>query len=231
MTTEPLYDFLKRRQARAIEQYSIDLHGLEKNDGDLWNKINKHLEKERPRVSTVAQSCQQRAVQARADATGKMSASKRSRLQPGDVLEADLKHGYGYLAYVGTHDRMEDAVWVVPRAFAERVTEPCALFAEPGYIIFYLARRALKLGLVRKVGHCTTAVRPLPTTLRYMLSSQRGGFVTLWNVSDGVTNLQLLELTEEQKKLPVAESWNHQALIARIAEGWTPAVYTERGGK
>ena len=51
------------------------------------------------------------------------------------------------------------------------------------------------------------------------------GTVARWFVQDGETRHALEALTAEVRALPVAELWNHEELVARRRDGWTPAQY------
>jgi hypothetical protein len=151
-----------------------------------------------------------------------MTTAKRNRLEPGDILEMEQAEGFSYVAYTGQHDGLGDGIWVIPRVYPARPDDLCGIFDLPGYHIFYQAQFAVTRRLVRKVGHCDNAVRPVPTTLRYLMRHDADGYVTLWDVYDRVRHNQLAELTPEQRELPIAQIWNHPLLLARIASGWTP---------
>jgi hypothetical protein len=158
--------------------------------------------------------------------------NEREVLTPGDVLEIEHEGEYGYVAYVGPHFVYNDAIWVIPRVFTAPVTDYCALFEHSGYMIFYLARQALRRHQVRKVGHCVNAIKNVPKTLRFMSKTDPDGFVTLWNISgEGIKDLLVTTLSEEQQVIPIAENWNHATLIARIRDGWTPDRYSRTLGE
>ena len=155
------------------------------------------------------------------------------RLRSGDVLEVEFpkvpspevawpEGGYGYLTYVGKHHHNGDTIRVRPGILHERPPITEELFAD-SYITFYPANLALKNTLVTVVGQLASI--PMPTVFR------RGGdklgnqvLPYLIDVFDGTTRTTTLKrkLAEAEKKIPIAEILNHEALLIQISKGWKP---------
>jgi hypothetical protein len=151
------------------------------------------------------------------------------RLRSGDVLEIEFPKvpsptiafpdgGYGYLTYVGKRNN-RDAVRVHPGIFYERPPITEEIFAD-SYITFYLANLALKQKLVTLVGKLAPV--PMPTVFRRPGWIERGGKITSWLIEDenGITKVD--SLTDEQKKIDIAESLNHEALLYQMSKNWKP---------
>ena len=155
------------------------------------------------------------------------------RLRSGDVLEVEFpkvpspemawpEGGYGYLTYVGEHHHNGDAVRVRPGILYERPPITEDLFKD-SYIIFYPANHALKHKLATVVGQLAPV--PMPTVFR------RGGeklgnhvLPYLFDVFDGMTKTTSFKytLTEEEKKINIAEFVNHEGLLIQMSKGWMP---------
>ena len=43
-----------------------------------------------------------------------------------------------------------------------------------------------------------------------------------WVIEGGWRNVVRQNLTDEERKLPIAGIWNHEFLRTQIAKGWTP---------
>lgn len=160
------------------------------------------------------------------------------RLRSGDVLEVEFPTipspsvafpdgGFGYLTYVGKHHHNGDAICICPRVFQERPAISEELFAD-SYIAFYPANVALKHKLVTVVGKLAPVA--MPTIFR------RGPFkfpgMTLpyqIDVYDGTKRTTFLKysLSEEEKKINVADGFNHEGLLITISRGWKPEMETE----
>lgn len=155
------------------------------------------------------------------------------RLRSGDVLEIEFPKvpspnlafpdgGFGYLTYVGkAHDRTT-AVRVRPGILYERPAITEELFHD-SYISFYAASYALKLGLVKVVGHLAPV--PMPTVFRRGGMKLGNSYISyLIDVHDGttVTTTPKRKLADEEKKINIRELLNHEALLDYISRGWRP---------
>jgi hypothetical protein len=151
------------------------------------------------------------------------------RLRSGDVLEIEFPKvpspeiafpdgGYGYLTYVGKRNN-RDVVRVRPGILYERPPINEELFAD-SYVTFYLANLALKHKLVRVVGKLAPV--PVPSVFRRPGWIERGGKITSWLIEDENGTTKVESLTDEQKKINIAESLNHEALLYQISKNWKP---------
>ncbi len=153
-----------------------------------------------------------------------MGSANRASLIAGDVLELTHDHGVSYVAYVGRHEDIGEAIWVIPQIFPARPPDLCTVFEQGGFNIFYSVKRAVKAGMAIKVGHCANAVHPVPTLMRFLLEHDTDGYVTQSYLSaDGFHCTPVGVPTAEQLAIPVAEVWSHSVLLERSASGWTPA--------
>jgi hypothetical protein len=142
-------------------------------------------------------------------------ARQQKRLKSGDVLRLSTPKGFAYLQYIGRHPEYGDAVLVSPR-LSERVE---AQTLSGGYVTFYPATAALAQHLIEIVDH--SAAPKLPQRLRRP-GARSGLRITTWIIEDGVTETVSARLSEDDLQLPIATIWNHELLIHRILEGWSP---------
>src|SRR5271165_2709367 len=60
-------------------------------------------------------------------------------------------------------------------------------------------------------------------TLRRRGAMTRTGQIITWIIEkDGIDTAVRKELTEEERQLPIVGLWNHEFLIIRICQGWSP---------
>lgn len=144
----------------------------------------------------------------------------------GDVVEVRTPAGLAYLQYVSKHPSYMDTVRVLPGLFPERpaLKELETLSTRDGYFAFYLVSHAVRHGLVEVVAHC-----PIPAGLEAPRAILRPGFitregsVTKWWLEEGSRETLLNRpLTLEEKRLSLAEMWNHEFLVQRLSEQWRP---------
>lgn len=141
-----------------------------------------------------------------------------ARLAIGDILEFEGLGGWCYLAYAGKDPTMGDAVWVVPEIFPARRNDWANVFNRPGFFLFYPAHATLRAKLVQKAGYSEDAIRMLPRLRRNIVSEVEGGVVTSWYITDGTSREPRLdsELTDEERRLPISEIWNHAFLLEQL---------------
>ena len=150
-----------------------------------------------------------------------MAAKGKKRARAGDVVMLRAPGGVGYLQYIARHPVYGDAVLV---ALGLRETElPIVdeIFAG-GYVTFYPLTVAVSQGLVEVVGH----LPPPGFPRRFRHAGVRiGRRVETWIVEDmegSTPDIVKRKLSEEELRLPIVSTWNHELLIQRIAEGWQP---------
>ncbi|HVG62363.1 MAG TPA: ribonuclease E inhibitor RraB [Hyalangium sp.] len=154
-----------------------------------------------------------------------MTAS-RKRARFGDVFEVRTPQGLAYLQYTSKHPRYSDTVRILPGLFKSRPApdELAGLVTQEGYFTYYLVSLALKHGLVERIGNY-----PIPAGLEAPSKLLRAGFRTsegkalAWFLWDGTQETLLKrELTAEEKRISLAQMWNHEFLVHRLAEQWRP---------
>lgn len=126
---------------------------------------------------------------------------------------------YAYLQYIGKHREYGDTIRV-----SQSLKEPCVPVTEElfsrGYFAFYPVITALNQGLVEVVAH-VPAPRP-PERLR-RAGVRSNGDVKTWIVEDGAQEIVKARLSDEELNLPIAAIWNHEMLVQRVREGWSPS--------
>jgi hypothetical protein len=152
-------------------------------------------------------------------------APRGSKLRVGDLLEILIGEALAYVAYIGRHVEYGDAIWVIPRTFEQRPADLADIFERTGYLTFYPAKSALSHKLVEIAGALSIKQIPeVPRHLRRAGARARTGEILAWIVEkDGVDTLRK-QLSEDEKLLPIAAIWNHEFLLERIVEGWTPKM-------
>ncbi|HEV7706485.1 MAG TPA: hypothetical protein VGO46_19465 [Gemmatimonadaceae bacterium] len=145
-------------------------------------------------------------------------------LSIGDILELDCKNGFAYVAFSGKDATLGAAVWVIPKIYSEPQHDWESVFANKGYFVFYAANTALKHRLVRRVAHSIEAMKMLPGPRRNAIRTDKNGKVVRWVITEGDKRVPKAdhELSESDRLLPIADMWNHQFLLAKIAAGWMP---------
>lgn len=150
--------------------------------------------------------------------------TRRKRARPGDILEVRTSRGLAYVHYTGRHPEYGDAIRVLPGFFATRPAEFTDLGSNPdAYFTFYPAGAAVSQGLVEIVaGHAVPQGRVFPTVHRREGASNRDGRVLAWLICEGTKETLVRELSEEQRHLPIAAIWNHEALVYYLTQEWRP---------
>ena len=158
-----------------------------------------------------------------------MAGTSGTRLRPGDVLQVECDARVGLLSFVGRHSSLGDLTWVLPTLFHPPVRDVCAAFQAAGYFQFYPATTAVRRGLIQRAGYCVEAMKLMPPRLLNIIAREGDGLVHRWTISDGTSRVVRTELSPEERELPVAVIINHEALLDRLREGWTPARYHPAG--
>jgi hypothetical protein len=134
--------------------------------------------------------------------------------------------GLAYVQYTGKHPEYGPAIRVFPGAFFEvRPQDWEPLFSQGGYVTFYPVGVALSQGAVGIVGNL-----PLPPGEGPPVRFRRPGWVTkegkvaLWFICEGEQEVRRTELSEEERRLPIAEIWNHEFLVHRLVVEWRPEL-------
>ncbi len=125
-----------------------------------------------------------------------------------------------YIHYVGRDKEYGDAIIACPRVFTEPPPDLSQVF-DDGYFIFYPVTAAVAQGLAHVVGHLPSPGMPA----RFRRAGARvGRHISTWIIQDGPLDTVKSELSEEERRLPLAAIFSHQFLVNRIAEGWRPEM-------
>ena len=147
--------------------------------------------------------------------------SPRTTLVPGEILETDLPGGgLAYVEYVGHHPDYGDAVISWNRTFARRPTSFTTLETDPGYIVFYPAKMAVRDGILRRTGTANKRAVKESWTVRRRLRDAYGR-PRGWVIQDA-SGERPTALSEDERRLPIVELINHAELVHRILSGWLP---------
>lgn len=136
-------------------------------------------------------------------ATNQVTATRRSRLSPGDVLQYRDGSRFGYLHYLCKHPKYGDAVLVSPKFQEQEIAVAGDFFAD-GYVTFYTAALAAAKGLVEVVAHLPPP--SIPTRLRRAISPG-------W----GATTRQRLPSLPD---MPIGRNWPRRSLIGGRLLSW-----------
>lgn len=150
--------------------------------------------------------------------------TRRKRARPGDILEVHTPRGLAYVHYTAREPEYGDAIRVLPGFFPTRPSDFAALPHSPeAYFTFYPAAAAVSQGLVEVVAHVPVPPgQGLPSVYRRAGARSRDGRVLAWLICEGTKETLVRELSEEQRALPIASIWNHEALVSSLTEEWRP---------
>lgn len=125
---------------------------------------------------------------------------------------------FGYVQFLGEHREYGDAILVSPVLY-DRQAHFATGFFSSGYVTFYPAAVSVSNKLVEVVAQSSPP--SLPKRFRRP-KAERDGAVESWVIEGGWRDVVRQNLTDEERKLPIAGVWNHEFLRAQIAKGWTP---------
>lgn len=150
--------------------------------------------------------------------------TRRKRVRPGDILEVRTSRGLAYVHYTGRHPEYGDAIRVLPGLLASRPADFMTLVNHPeAYFTFYPAGAAVSQGLVEIAAeHPVPRGEVFPAVYRREGASNREGRVLAWLICEGTKETLVRELSEEQRLLPIASIWNHEALLHYLTREWRP---------
>ena len=143
----------------------------------------------------------------------------RKRLVGGEILEVAVGNRFGYVQFLGEHREYGDAVLVSPTLHDRQARFPTGFFSE-GYVTFYPAANSVSRKLVEVVAQSSPP--RLPKRFRRPMSTLQDGAVESWVIEGGWRNVVRQKLSDDERRLPIAEISNHEFLRERIATGWTP---------
>jgi len=142
----------------------------------------------------------------------------------GDVIEVRTSRGLAYIQYVFRHTSPPvygELVRVLPGIYESEPDLHELAQQKERFFVFYPVVAACRRGLARVVGKEDVSGFRFPL-MRQPGFRDKDGKVLDWYLWDGEQTSPLEELTEEMKQLSIAAIWNHELLIERIDEGWSP---------
>jgi len=148
-----------------------------------------------------------------------MMATQRKRVKEGDVLEVKVGDRFAYLQYIGKHPHYGEAMLVSPMLH-DRKSNVTNDLLSGAYATFYPVTAAIAQRLVEVIGH----IEPVSLPRRFRRpGAMSGRRIRTWIV-EGETGEQVKsKLTEDELQLPIATIWNHEYLVQRLQEGWSPS--------
>lgn len=143
-----------------------------------------------------------------------------TRVQDGDLFSIPVGKGFGlfqqvtHLKSVGAMIRVLDGVHVqLPRDLETSVS------ISEGFITFFPLTAALEKKVVSPLGRFSLPQSfKVPVTFRIYNFDSRTGKRDWW-ITDGKKDVHVGELSKDQKKLPILETINAQALVEMILRG------------
>jgi len=140
------------------------------------------------------------------------------RATPGNVVALDTSTGAVFVHYLGKHPQYGDGVNVSPTEHPKGTAVSGDLFRE-AYFTFFPVSSAVARGLGKVVGDLPAPGMPSRMRRAGARSEDR---VETWIIEDGSSESVTTELSEADRKLPIAAIWNIDYLLHRVAEGWRP---------
>lgn len=148
---------------------------------------------------------------------------KKRRAKVGDVIEVSTPKGLAYLQYAARHPDYGDVIRVLPGLFQTRPASFEELLLEKGYFTFYPLRVAVSRGLVAVIANMPIpAGSEGPGRLRRAGAISNDGRVLTWIITGENGDYLRERLTPEEKRLSIAEIWNHEMLTHQLAAKWHP---------
>jgi hypothetical protein len=155
-------------------------------------------------------------------------------LRIGDVVEIMTPSGLAYLQYSHVGGAFGELVRVLPGLYEARPKDIDELTqAKEMYFVFYTLDSAVRLGDAKVIAN-----RPIPNewTISYPMMRQSAatdgdGRTVQWRLISAASKLTLqdlqnsfliTQLSPEQRKLSLFETWPHPVLVKELARGWTP---------
>jgi hypothetical protein len=143
----------------------------------------------------------------------------RKRLVGGEILEVAIGDRFGYVQFIGQHPQYGDAILVNPALHARQAHFASGFFSS-GYVTFYAAGTAVSNKVVEVVAQSSPP--KLPKRFRRPREIPGDGAVEAWVIEGGWREVVRQNLSDEERRMPIADVWNHESLRQRIANGWTP---------
>jgi hypothetical protein len=147
----------------------------------------------------------------------------RKRLVGGEILEVAIGDRFGYVQFIGQHPQYGDAILVSPALHARQAHFATGFFSS-GYVTFYPAGISVSNKVVEVVAQSSPP--KLPKHFRRPRGKPDNGAVATWVIEGGWREVVRQGLTDDERRMPIADVWNHESLRERISKGWTPQTDT-----
>lgn len=152
------------------------------------------------------------------------------RIQPkhvkvGDVAEVKIGDKLAYVQYADKHKLYGEMILVSPCLHETRPLIGGKVF-DKAYFAFYPISAAVAQGLIHAVDNMPVP-RKLPERFKRALR-RSGRRVESWVIEGAGREVIKTSLSDDEVDLPIVAIWNHEMLIHRIVEGWTPANPVKR---
>lgn len=145
------------------------------------------------------------------------------KITKGDLAEVKTRSGYAYIQYVARHPDYGDMILVFPALYQQRPPLTDVIIHNYCYLTFYPLQAAVKRGLIEIIGREQAADYPLENlVMRRSGAIDNQGKVLTWVIEEGGREVVKQELSEEERKIPIASIWNHEALLYYIEQQWRP---------
>lgn len=151
-----------------------------------------------------------------------MTNKKTSRATLGDVYEFETSDRYYYAQFINYHETLGYLLRLINGAFPKQARIETLQTLPTSYRFFYALPAAIKLQLIKIVGNLE--VPPQETALPNMrtpLLLERGK--ARWEISGPTIKRHVVEsLSENDRRLTVAEIVGHPIVVERLMLGWKP---------
>ncbi len=154
----------------------------------------------------------------------------RKKIEIGDVLEIHTTLGFAYLQYTHYKKPYGTLIRVLPRFYQARPLNFSQLAQEKElYFAFCPVQTLVDQGFLEVVASekLPAAGKNFPIMRKgFVRPITKGGGVSYWTVMDGEDELRVKteELTQEQRQISIASSWNLGMLVKRLTERWLPEM-------
>ncbi|HDY8043856.1 TPA: hypothetical protein RQK80_004350 [Vibrio vulnificus] len=150
-----------------------------------------------------------------------------SRIKIGDLVEIKTALGYSYAQYTHKHAQYGALLRVFSKVYKQRPETWENIFSDDvRFSVFFPLQAAINQKIFCIVGNLSIPAELLNFPLfRAGAVNPSTKKVSTWWLWDGVNEVKIGHLTDEQKHLPIRGIWNDTILIERIESNWSP--YTD----
>ena len=146
------------------------------------------------------------------------------KISTGAVVEVPVSSGLAYAQYTHVMKPYGPLLRVFPGIFDGRPQDLSVVVDRvPLFSCFFPLGAAVRQRRVAITGHQSISelLRPFPAFRTGMINPTTGR-VDVWWLWDGVSEIRVGKLEQEQRKLDIRGVWNDTLLAARIKQQWRP---------